>query len=447
MNSFDSGENTGAAFRASPIEMDSRFRRLLLATLVLLAVAIVSLCAVQRAEAFTAGGTISDLNWATAPPSTSGDHASTSLSILPPGNGNIYGPTFQHLDDQRGRYDGITNELAAGTLSDRTLARWFKTAELGVPRGNLERIEVVNSDSKIAWDRSGVPHVVGKTDYAGSYAFGWATAEARMAIMELLRLIGRSGFLETGGEAAITNFDIAGLVNSTQALNYSDEELNSGFDALYAEGTPEESATIRTAAGGYLNGVNAYYATHTYDLTMIAGKLGFPIGRPWTQADLGAVAIAIRDLFGDGGGGEIGTANVLTKLQSKFGATNAELIFNDLQANSPTTTYHTNISYPYPLFADPDPASGDTDGPLLGGPNAIPDAGSIVAAGSAPSSIIPSGLLARLPHMSNFAILGGSRTKSGFPIQVGGPQTGYFAPEILFEAELISPSIRARGIA
>lgn len=47
--------------------------------------------------------------------------------------------------------------------------------------------------------------------------------------------------------------------------------------------------------------------------------------------------------------------------------------------------------------------------------------------------------------LSNYLIVGGSRTASGRPIMLGGPQTGYFYPEILLELEIHSPTYHARG--
>ena len=47
--------------------------------------------------------------------------------------------------------------------------------------------------------------------------------------------------------------------------------------------------------------------------------------------------------------------------------------------------------------------------------------------------------------MSNHLVIGARRSKSGFPLLIGGPQAGYFSPQILMDYELHSPTIHARG--
>lgn len=47
--------------------------------------------------------------------------------------------------------------------------------------------------------------------------------------------------------------------------------------------------------------------------------------------------------------------------------------------------------------------------------------------------------------MSNYLIAGGSRTESGNPILIGGPQAGYFDPQILMENTIHSPSMHVAG--
>ena len=42
--------------------------------------------------------------------------------------------------------------------------------------------------------------------------------------------------------------------------------------------------------------------------------------------------------------------------------------------------------------------------------------------------------------------MAGSRTKSGHPILVGGPQTSYFYPELLLEIDLHGGGYDARGV-
>lgn len=49
--------------------------------------------------------------------------------------------------------------------------------------------------------------------------------------------------------------------------------------------------------------------------------------------------------------------------------------------------------------------------------------------------------------MSNAALMGADRTADGSPAAVFGPQTGYFAPQLLTEQAVVAPGIRARGVS
>src|SRR5207244_465069 len=49
--------------------------------------------------------------------------------------------------------------------------------------------------------------------------------------------------------------------------------------------------------------------------------------------------------------------------------------------------------------------------------------------------------------MSNALVVAGSHTDSGHPVAVFGPQTGYFAPQLLLLQELQGPGISSRGAA
>ena len=51
----------------------------------------------------------------------------------------------------------------------------------------------------------------------------------------------------------------------------------------------------------------------------------------------------------------------------------------------------------------------------------------------------PIRLLARNSRASNALLVGASRSATGYPIAVFGPQVCYFAPEILLEMEVHAP--------
>src|SRR5262249_13986597 len=75
------------------------------------------------------------------------------------------------------------------------------------------------------------------------------------------------------------------------------------------------------------------------------------------------------------------------------------------------------------------------------------------ASGSASSATTKAGLFNGLristnhQGMSNAVVVSGQYSTTGHPIAVFGPQTGYFAPQLLMLEELEGPGISARGVA
>jgi acyl-homoserine lactone acylase PvdQ len=91
----------------------------------------------------------------------------------------------------------------------------------------------------------------------------------------------------------------------------------------------------------------------------------------------------------------------------------------------------------------------------------MPDPGSVTpqqeiydptgsAASTAPTAaagVLPGDLLSAKHGMSNALVVSGKYTDDGHPIAVFGPQTGYFAPQLLMMEELQGPGISARGVS
>src|SRR6185436_15044555 len=121
--------------------------------------------------------------------------------------------------------------------------------------------------------------------------------------------------------------------------------------------------------------------------------------------------------------------------------------------NDPETvlTLHNGQSFPY--------GSGDPNAAGV----AMPDAGTAAPepivfdkTGSAGTSGGTSALADSLSTltidsahrgMSNAAIVSAANSATGHPVAVFGPQTGYFAPQLLMVQELEGPGISARGAA
>src|SRR6185503_7653521 len=171
------------------------------------------------------------------------------------------------------------------------------------------------------------------------------------------------------------------------------------------------------------------------------------VPQPWVREDTVAIASLVGGIFGKGGGGELTNFCGLKAMTAALGnATTARAIFDDLHfANDPeapttapgTFPYMTDLGAVNPA-AHPDVDCAtltpiDTTGPPL---QELLDA----ISGLSPPIAVPS-------VTSNALLVAAAHTKTGKPIAVFGPQTGYFMPQLLVEKDVHGPDIDARGVA
>ena len=123
------------------------------------------------------------------------DYAAVALNILPPGqSGDLRFPATAR--DQLRLYDGLTRRM--GNVTPRDLTRYFKSEQFGVT-GKVVRVERPHKGLRIERDRWGVPHVYGDTRADVEFGAGYATAEDRFVLLELLRGPGRMAALDVPG--------------------------------------------------------------------------------------------------------------------------------------------------------------------------------------------------------------------------------------------------------
>ncbi|HWU07866.1 MAG TPA: penicillin acylase family protein [Streptomyces sp.] len=407
--------------------------------------------------------------------------------ILPPGeNGNAtlveilgnkaFGTHPAHSEDQLDRYDSL---VAGHTgLTDQKLTDFFNDASFGVAADQVESVTKPREDVTITRDKkSGVPHIKGTTRYGTEFGAGFAAGQDRLWLMDLFRHIGR-------GE--LTSF--AGGAPANQGLEqqfwpqapYTEADLEAQVERIRTtEGARGEQAMADAQA--YVDGINAYrvkskngrYFPGEYVLT---GKIDSitNIGeiQPFELTDLISIASVVGGQFGGGGGGEVQAALSLLAAQQKYGVEEGTRVWESFrQRNDPEAvlTVHDGTSFPY--AGKPDKARG----------TALPDAGSVTPeplihdrTGSAATGkktpvdapdalkplqgmyddgVIPEGSLpgpgqgTQRRGMSNALLVSGEHTASGSPVAVMGPQTGYFAPQLMMLQELQGPGISARGVS
>jgi len=343
---------------------------------------------------------------AAAPPR---DHAAVALNVLPPGqSGSLQNPATSR--DQLRLYDGLTPLFDA--VKEADLRRFFKPAPLGLGGEKVVRREATGRQGlRILRDRFGVPHVYGRTRADVTFGAGWVTAQDRGLFMELLRGPGYIAALDVPGQNAFA------LATSARAFTPSPQAraFVQGQVALLQRSGPKARQLLADVRA-YVSGINAYIR-----------KSRSPT-QPWTIADVIAVGSLLGANLGVGGGDETRRSMFLSALQQELGEGPGRAVWDDLRrVNDPETPVTASGRFPYGT-----PATGPEGSVVI-------DDGSFRAPEEASSAPPP------VPRASNALLLGRTRSQTGRPLFVAGPQVGYFYPQILLELDLHGGGIDARG--
>jgi acyl-homoserine lactone acylase PvdQ len=409
-------------------------------------------CVLASAMATTGAG-------AAAAPSTAyraHDYADgQAMSVLPPGENGLVNAADAVAAQAGVRPAGSQDQLAkyadllygAPTLTDAGLGKYFDDESFGVPPGQVTRTETPGPGVTIYRDTHDVPHVYGTSDETMAFGAGFAQAEDRLFLMDVLRHYGSgtlAGFLGPSCEFEQMDHDQLLLAPYTPA------QAQAQIDALPAE-YGADGRLAKDVIDRYVAGVNAYIALARRDPRYLpadyAAAAPQMAPQPWTGADVVAVAGLIGGIFGKGGGSEVANAHLLTYLQDTLGASDGAAAFAQFKtADDPLAPTTATASFPYehPGTVDPSTTAIPDPGALTGGPTATtPGCG-----GSSPSptaSAILAGLQDMPAHMSNALVVDAQHSATGHPVAVFGPQVSYFAPQILMEIDLHSPDYDAEG--
>ncbi|HUR52093.1 MAG TPA: penicillin acylase family protein, partial [Mycobacteriales bacterium] len=330
------------------------------------------------------------------------------------------------------------------------------------PHGDLQNYYKDSSFKKITGDSESpvagativrdpvhhVPHIYGDNRAAAMFAVGYATAQDRLFLMDVLRRTAEGSTAELLGPSAVPA-DAAALGQ----FDRSPAELTAEIERLPKD---EGAAGARGLADlkQYVAGINAWIQRTRLDPTKLPAEyaaLG-ALPRDWTLADTGAEAYLLIAQFTVAGDAEHLQSDVLTRLQKRLGAVKGKRVYDDLRhledASAPVTAER--------AFA--------SDRPQRGASSAVPlDAGSIRRRDAVASTQDPS--LPGLPpfpawatqlakqglqlehHASNALLVAGSHSRSGHPLAAMGPQVGYYSPEILVEYEVHAPGIHSSGMS
>lgn len=393
------------------------------------------------------------------------DDAVIHGTVTPPG------AEIQEKDKELRAYDDLVYGYPDLTEEELTTV-YFKDGRFGevtdVARSYQPRADVtIVRDA--AW---GVPHIYGETDLGMAFGAGYAGAEDRLPIMELLRALGRAEAFELLGDNASWLAD----AEIVRLYGYTEDEFQAMIDRM-PEVYGQDGQDLVDFLEAEVAGINHFITQ------MQQGRVPQPVGladiappntiAPWRTTDVVAVVSIVRALFGAGGGGELGNAARLAELIDTYGAEDARTLYEDFRNRfNDDGPVHTTDPFPYMIpTVDPEAAegnvfgfgSGDTGvqgsleqlpqlfpggmGQAVAQLNELDEASRIkwenIKLETAAGVIDLTG--ADEAKMSNYIGVDGESSSTGNPILIGGPQAGYFDPQILVENELHSPTVNARG--
>ncbi|MGW0131691.1 penicillin acylase family protein [Streptomyces sp. NPDC003299] len=397
------------------------------------------------------------------------DHCGGQCSdILPPGeNGNAtlaqillnqaFGTQPSHGEDQLGPYAN----LAAGypSLTTDKINTFFQDASFGVPADQVASTlkPAGRTDVTIVRDKkTGVPHITGTTRYGTEFGAGYAAAQDRLWLMDVFRHVGRGQLTSFAGGAPANQ----GLEQQFwRNAPYSEADLQAQIDRAVAT-AGDRGRQALADVDAYLAGVNAYidasdggrYFPGEYVLTGHKDSLtNAGTIEHFKVTDLVALASVVGALFGSGGGGEVNNALSLLAAQQKYGVAEGTKVWESFrERNDPEAVLTLHDGQRFPYATRPDDPRGE----------ALPDPGSVTeeplvfdrtgsaataAAHTTSKTAASSALTSARRGMSNALVVSGAHTASGHPVAVFGPQTGYFAPQLLMLQEIQGPGLSARG--
>ncbi|HWS35400.1 MAG TPA: penicillin acylase family protein [Actinoplanes sp.] len=389
--------------------------------------------------------------------------------ILPPGqNGNAdlatilahqaFGTMPANASNQLAPYANLTYSYTG--LTPQQINSFFNDASYGVAAANVASTKAPRADVTIVRDKAlGIPHITGTTRAGTMFGAGYAGAQDRLFLMDLMRHVARGSLTGFAGGAE-GNRDLEQSVWRNSP--YTESDLQNQIDTLRTSGTRGQQ--LYDDVIQYLAGINKYIddcmaarncpgeyvlTGHLDSITNAGGPVDF------VPTDLIAIAGVIGGLFGGGGGTEMQSALVRVAARAKYGTTTGDQVWQQFRAqNDPEAvlTLHAGQTFPY--------GGGDPNASGV----AMPDAGTAVPeplifdkTGSAATGVTGTsaiaGSLSTLTigsaqrGMSNAAVVNAANSATGHPVAVFGPQTGYFAPQLLMLQELQGPGISSRGVA
>jgi hypothetical protein len=330
-------------------------------------------------------------------------------NILPSGQ---YGTPNPNASGQAQMYNALTPLFDRVTPTD--LFTDFKSEKLSVDTdGPTTQESVPFSGVTIVRDRFNVPHVYASTRQGGIQAAGWILAEDRGLLLEQARYNSRVAVIDAPGLSAI------GLTAGLQSFKPSTQTeafVATETKALKRRG--KEGKAVLRDIETYISGINAYLTA--------SGSTN----APWTRNDVYAVNALKGQFLGQGGGREALNSQFLNGLQKQLGVGRGFAAFNDLrQFKNPRSVTSVGGNFPYGHIPNKHPGSVVLDH------NSFSLTPAVSAGRFGPERV----------QASNELMVTGSRSTTGHPILVGGPQISHFFPGLVLEIDMHAPHLHWRG--
>jgi acyl-homoserine lactone acylase PvdQ len=354
-----------------------------------------------------------------------------------------------HWDDQEPLYDGLL--YASPSLTAADVPKYFKDATFGVKPEDVESTITPRSGVTIIRDKQfGVPRIYGDTFEDVEFGAGYAAAQDRLFLIDVLRHTGRatlSSFI--GGSAGNRAQDHTQWAIAPYTEEDLQKQIDQGLQRYGADG-----AKVKSGAEAFVDGINQYIDEAMLDPTKLPAEYAALGKTPehFKITDIIAEASLIGGIFGKGGGAEVKSALLVRALEKRFGKKKGRRAWADFRSKNDPEAPSTIVKkrFPYqtePAFSKrglalPDPGSVTFTPPV---PPA--EASSTAAAAKRENTVGAQISRALDGHASNWLLLPKRASKSGHPLAVIGPQVGYYVPEILMEEELHGPGFDARGAA
>ncbi|HEX6713519.1 MAG TPA: penicillin acylase family protein [Thermoleophilaceae bacterium] len=355
----------------------------------------------------------------------------------------------KHWDDQEPLYDGLP--YASPALAEADVPKYFKDATFGVKPEDVESTISPRTGVTIIRDQQyGVPRIYGDTFDDVEFGAGYAAAQDRLFLIDVLRHTGRaqlSSFI--GGAAGKRAQDQTQWAIAPYTEADLQKQIDQGLQRYGADG-----AKVKAGAEAFVAGINQYIDEALMNPMKLPAEYAALGKKPehFTLTDVIAEASLIGGIFGKGGGAEVKSALLERALEKRYGVRKGRRAWADFRSKNdpeaPTTIrgkrfpYETTPAFSKRGLALPDPGSVAFTPPV---PPA--DASATSAAAKTENTIGAQLSRAFDGHASNWLLLPGRKSKSGHPLAVIGPQVGYYVPEILMEEELHGPGFDARGAA